>query len=138
MSESKIVLTDVDYVRLREMINSLRGVGNPFRPHLRELAEELARATVLPSRQVPRDVVTMNSDAQVLNVETGRRQLVTLAYHGDCDMFGNRLSVLTPFGVRLIGQRVGDVVRWDTRRGGRQFSIESIPYQPEAAGHFYL
>jgi regulator of nucleoside diphosphate kinase len=53
-------------------------------------------------------------------------------------MFDNRLSVLTPLGIRLLGCRIGDVVEWPVRRGVRRLSIEEILYQPEAAGDLDL
>ena len=49
-------------------------------------------------------------------------------------MFGSRLSVLTPLGVRLLGFRVGDVIEWPVPCGVRRLRVERILFQPEAAG----
>jgi regulator of nucleoside diphosphate kinase len=59
-------------------------------------------------------------------------------YHGEAGMFGSRLSVLTPLGVRLLGARVGDVIEWPVPSGVRRLRVQRILFQPRAAGDFNL
>lgn len=136
--ERTINLTDVDQIRLREMIDSLESMGKPFRGYLRQLGEEIATATVIPAGDVDRDVVTMNSHIRVTDLATGVAESITLVYPTESDMLRSRLSVLSPLGIELLGQRVGDVVEWSVAGGLRRLRIDSILYQPEAAGHFHL
>jgi regulator of nucleoside diphosphate kinase len=53
-------------------------------------------------------------------------------------MFDGRLSVLSGLGIKLVGQRVGDIVEWEVPAGVRRLRIDKILFQPEAAGHFHL
>ena len=136
--DSILVITDADHVRLREMMQSLQTVGNPYRGYLRRLKRELETARIVPAAEVEADVVTMNSHVRVRDLDTDRTEHVTLVFHGDSDVFGGRLSVLTPLGTELIGQRVGDEIDWEVPAGLRRLRIEGILYQPESAGHFHL
>ena len=138
MVKEKTVITETDRTRLQEMMRALRTVGDPYGSHLRELDRELSEADVAPAAEVEPDVITMNSRVRTRDLDSDVTQTFTLVYHGESGMFDNRLSVLTPLGIRVLGCRVGDVVEWPVRRGVRRLSIEEILYQPEAAGDFGL
>ena len=138
MVKEKTVITVTDRMRLQEMTRTLQTVGDPYRSHLRELIEGLCQADVVPATEVASDVITMNSRVRTRDLDSAAAQTFTLVYHGESGMFDNRLSVLTPLGVRMLGCRVGDVVEWPVRRGIRRLSIEEILYQPEAAGDLDL
>ena len=131
-------VTAVDRMRLQDMVRALRSVGDPFRSHLRDLTDTLARADVVSPAEVGADVVTMNSCVRARDVETGRAETFTLVYHGESGMFDSRLSVLSPMGVAALGVRVGDEIEFPMRRGARRLRIEEMLYQPEAAGDFEL
>jgi regulator of nucleoside diphosphate kinase len=131
-------MTDTDHLRLREMIESLHSQGNPLRGYIRELKDEIEQAAVVPAKEVERGIVTMNSRVRVRDETASVREDLTLVYPDDADIFGTRLSVLTSLGVRLLGQREGDVVDWPVRRGVRKLRVEQIVYQPESSGHFHL
>ena len=136
--EKTTVITDADLTRLESMIRSLRGVGDPYRAHVRELQEHVRRAALVPAREVEPDVVTMNSRVRARDQDSGRVETFTLAYHGDSGMFDGRLSVLSPLGIRALGARVGDIVEWEVPRGVRRRVIERILYQPEHEKEFDL
>jgi regulator of nucleoside diphosphate kinase len=138
MVKEKNVITETDRTRLQEMMRALRTVGDPYGSHLRELDQELADVDVVSAAEVHPDVITMNSSVRTLDLDSGVTQTFTLVYHGESGMFDNRLSVLTPLGICMLGCKVGDVVEWPVRRGVRRLSIEEILFQPEAAGGFDL
>jgi regulator of nucleoside diphosphate kinase len=135
-TQASIVITENDRSRLTKMIDELEFVGEPFRGHIRELESEIERATVVPSADVEPDVVTMNSGLRSRDIDSGEESRFTLVYHAESDLFDSRLSVLSSLGVRFLGARVGDVIEWEVPRGVRRLRIESITYQPEAAGDF--
>jgi regulator of nucleoside diphosphate kinase len=100
-----------------------------------KLEAELLRANVLPSGQIPQDVVTMNSKVIFENETTGERREVTLVYPGSADIDAGRISVLVPIGTALLGLRVGQSIDWELPGGEKQrYRIAAVPYQPEAAG----
>ncbi|GGE00551.1 nucleoside diphosphate kinase regulator [Tsuneonella deserti] len=81
------------------------------------LLEELDRAEVRPSYDIPCDVVTMGSTVEFLVEETGERRTVELVYPRDADIEQGRVSILTPVGAGLLGLRTGQSISWPDRGG---------------------
>lgn len=138
IEQNTTAVTDADLTRLESMIRSLRTVGEPFRGQVNELREHVRRARLVRAKEVEPDVVTMNSRVRVRDVESGRVETFTLAYHGEAGMFGDRLTVLSPLGIRVLGARVGDILEWDVPHGVRRLVVERIDYQPETEKEFEL
>jgi regulator of nucleoside diphosphate kinase len=87
---------------------------------------------------VPANVVTMNSQVQVVDLETDERRSLTLVFPSMASIEVGRISVLAPLGTALIGSREGAHVAWQTPRGLRQLQVQRVVYQPEASGRFDL
>ena len=105
------------------------------------LRGELERAEVVEPAEVPKDVMTMNSIAQVRleDAELGTQQHeLSLVYPRDADGSAHKVSVLAPVGSALLGLRVGDVIDWPMP-GGRTARLQllAIGFQPEAAGELH-
>jgi regulator of nucleoside diphosphate kinase len=132
-----MVLTEFDHNRLRGLLQILRARGHADSLGLDAVEHELGRAQVVPPDRVPSDFVTMNSVVGLHDLESGLRFSLTLVFPGTAAE-ESCVPVLSPLGIALLGRRVGDVLRWDTPRGAQRLSVDSVHYQPEAAGHFFL
>ena len=137
MIGNSIVISETDFDRLSHLMESPR-VRTSYASLLYGLKHELASGRVVPPREVPRGVVTMNSKVRVRDLATDKAETYTLVYPDDADINENRLSIFAPLGAALLGSRTGEVVRFDVPAGTRRMRIERILYQPEAAGHFHL
>jgi regulator of nucleoside diphosphate kinase len=128
-----IMVTEVDLRRLHECFGALRGV---IADSVQEaLEEELERAKVIESKEVPPTLVTMNSRVVFENVHNRRRREITLVYPQDANADQNRISVLSPVGAALLGLSVDQEIDWELPNGrSARFRIAEIVYQPEAAG----
>ena len=84
------------------------------------LMAEVARATVLPSAEMPADVVNIGSGVRYRDDTSGREQTVTLVLPQEVDIDRGRISVLTPVGAALIGLRAGATIGWVTREGAER------------------
>jgi regulator of nucleoside diphosphate kinase len=81
------------------------------------LMQEVARAEVRPSGEMPADVVNIGSEVSFRDETTGRVQRVTVVLPRDADIGRGRVSVLTPIGAALIGIASGASIGWQTREG---------------------
>ena len=81
------------------------------------LMREVARATVLPSEEMPEDVVNIGSEVSFRDEVTGREQTVSVVLPAEADIARGRVSVLTPIGAALIGLKAGASIGWETREG---------------------
>lgn len=125
-----IHITEIDQARLRNLV-AVEDASAVF-----ELEHEIERAIVVDPRQVPRDVVTMNSRALLqLNDEDVE---VALVYPEEADDRAGKLSVCSGIGTAILGYREGDAFDWRTPDRTCRIRIGKVLYQPEAAGDFHL
>lgn len=133
-NERNIYITKRDMARLEQLL-----VVTPRAKNVEELEEELSRAVVVPSEQIPASVVTMNSKVRFMDEVSGEESEVTLVYPQDANVDEGKVSVLAPVGSALLGLSVDEAIEWPMPTGKkRKFKIISVLYQPEAAGRFDL
>ena len=96
------------------------------------LESELERADIVDAREVPPDVVTMNSRVVFEDATTGNRAEVTIVFPQDADLERGRISVLAPVGTALLGLAEGDSIVWPFPDGSsRCLRVVQVTYQPE-------
>ena len=78
MREKDIVITDADRRRLRLLVRRLRDGGHVRNDHVAALAERIRGADVVRPTDVPRNVVTLNSQVCLRYVDSGNRVHCTL------------------------------------------------------------
>jgi regulator of nucleoside diphosphate kinase len=133
MKDKAIFITDNDLLRLRRLIETKGKLEGRDKQYLTDLKNELDKAVVLPTGEVPPYVVTMDSRFRLKDLDTGAVAEYTLVYPGKADISQGRLSVLAPIGTALLGYQELDTVEWHVPAGLKRFRIEQILYQPEAA-----
>lgn len=81
-------------------------------------------------RELPRDVVTLNSRLVYSDETAGVEQLVTIVYPADADDDEGRISVLAPLGIALLGLSVGEAIEWDFPDGSRRtLRVQALLHQ---------
>jgi regulator of nucleoside diphosphate kinase len=134
MAKPTIVITEADFERLSTLLASeFAKVISPME-YLDDLRTELGRARIVRPDKVPRHVVTMNSTVTLRDLETGEKETYTLVYPDQADIANDRLSVLAPVGTAILGQRVGDEIKWKVPSGWRRLKVQRILSQPEREG----
>ncbi|WP_339805301.1 nucleoside diphosphate kinase regulator [uncultured Marinobacter sp.] len=134
-SRPKITISSLDAERLDTLLESLATKAVPGKT---ELEDELGRADVVDPKDVPPNLVTMNSTVRFREHPGDREFELTLVYPKDMDGSGTRISILAPVGSALLGLSVGDEIEWPKPGGGTlKVQIEEILYQPERAGELH-
>ena len=129
-----IFITQADMKRLQSLIESMKS----SREDLQALRGELDQAHVVRPADIPKDVVTMNSKAQVRDLETNEIMTYTLVFPGNANIDDGKISVLAPVGTAMLGHRAGEEFEWHVPAGPVRLRVEEVLYQPEAAGHYNL
>lgn len=132
----EIYITDIDKERLKSIINAEIKSGNMLDKSMKKLDEEINKAKVVNSRQIPQDIITMNSRA-LLHLDREEIE-VSLVYPEDADWSNNKMSVLSPIGTAILGYGIGDIVEWEVPSGVAQIQIKDLMYQPESCGDYHL
>lgn len=136
--EKKIFITATDKKKLQKLILDAREYNLTKKEYLKKLDEELDRAHVVNSEDIPGDVITMNSCVSLVDMETGEEMIYTLVFPEEADLVNNKISILAPIGTAILGYTVGDIIEWAVPNGVVKLKVDKILFQPEAAGKFSL
>jgi regulator of nucleoside diphosphate kinase len=132
-NDRQIEISEPNARVLRGLLSARNGATHD-QEHLEDLRVELERALVLdPSRLSP-SVVTMHAAVRVRDLESGRRQELTLVSPSEANVSAGLISVLAPLGTALLGYREGDVVERVMPGGLRRLLIEEVRQQPATDG----
>jgi regulator of nucleoside diphosphate kinase len=82
----------------------------------RQLLEEIQRADVRPTAELPPHVVTIGSEV-VYKDDAETVHTVRLVFPENANIAEQRVSVLTPIGAALIGLSVGQTISWEAPDG---------------------
>ena len=102
------------------------------------LQRRLEGAVLVPSDEMPPDVVTMQSRVILFEAATGRRRVLSVVYPAEADAATGRVSVLDALGMELFGASLGDTIACDFPEGLCRLRVEEIVYQPEQSMRTHL
>ncbi len=124
-----IVITSQDKQRLDDLL-AVMAVSDPrARRDLNALVEEVKRAEIVDPNDVPADVITMNSRAEMLDLDTREALTFTLVFPDKANVEAGKISVLAPIGAGMLGYRVGDEFEWQVPAGVRRMKVTKVHYQ---------
>ena len=138
MGNRTIYITEYDMTRLRGLIADMKRFAYYGRDDIKDLAAELDRGKLVAPQDVPHDVITMNSRACLVDLDTAEEMIYTLVFPKEADIDQGKISILAPIGTAMLGYRVGDVFEWHVPDGIRRLKVKTVLYQPEAAGDYHL
>lgn len=138
MSGKPIHITQFDLERLRKLLLDAQSTNYRKSEYLERLQMEINRAEVVPPKDIPSDVVTMNSTVCVEDLDTKEEEIYTLVFPENADLSQGKVSILAPIGTAMLGYEVGDSFEWEVPAGKRRLRVKRILYQPEASGDYHL
>lgn len=121
-----IYLSKYDHQVLRLLLQAIK---RPQGATLK-LKEELSRAIVLDDALVPADSVGINSEVHLEDRDLNEVEKYVLTLPGRANPDVNRVSVLAPLGVALLGVRAGDEFEWNTPGGLRRLKAIRVVRPP--------
>jgi len=127
-----IILSSLDLERIEALLDK-----QPAFPGREALEAELDRADVLEPKEMPPNVVTMNSTVRFTLLESGKTNTLTLVYPKEMDGSADKVSVFAPVGIALLGLSVGDQSRMPGPSGQVTVRVDAIEFQPESAGELH-
>lgn len=131
---AKIYITQFDYDRLMKLLDKKK----PHDDFDKALLYELQRGEIVEPKNIPPDVITMNSHVRFSD-EQGEDWEFWLVFPEDADISKGKISILSPIGCALLGYKVGNKVAIDTpTKGRRNLTVKEILSQPEREGKFDL
>lgn len=136
ITNKSIHITTQDQQRLQDLLAGTAASNPRQQGDWKALSEELRRAVIVEPNEIPADVVTINSRAELLDLDTGEVVTFTVVLPHEAWLEDDKISVLAPIGAGMLGYRVGDEFQWKVPEGIRRMKVAKVHYQPEAAGDF--
>lgn len=96
------------------------------------LLDEISRARAMPTAKMPASVVSIGSPVTYRDESTGQETSVTLVFPENADIGNQRVSLMTPIGVALLGLSEGATFYWDTR-GNQRRTLTVVRVEQPAA-----
>jgi regulator of nucleoside diphosphate kinase len=131
--KNHIIITEADHAKLADMIAFSGDLSARDRRELHLLESELERAEIVAPEELPPDVITMNSRAELLDLDTGERMAFTIVFPHEADFEAGKISVLAPIGIAMLGSRAGDAFELPVPSGARRLKVAGVHFQPQAA-----
>ncbi|HEY1024750.1 MAG TPA: GreA/GreB family elongation factor [Sphingobacteriaceae bacterium] len=94
-----------------------------------KLLEELKTAQIV--KDLPDDVVCLNSQVVIREVVTGQKFTFYLVLPTEANMRKNKISVFAPIGIALLGYRTGCRVQWEMPNGVKTFEILEVKHKDQ-------
>lgn len=138
MSDRPIIITAYDLDRLVKLLAEARYSEYRGSAYLTGLEDELSKAQVVDPKEIPPDVITMNSQVLLEDTTSGEEMAYTLVFPEESDIVHDKISIFAPIGTAMLGYRVGDVFEWKVPDGVQTLRVKKILYQPEAGGNYEL
>lgn len=134
----QIIISKQDSTRIHNAIRDAKLNNSIKKEDAEKLLTELHSAKIVPSAEIPNDVVTMNSIVKIHFEGNSKPIQFQLVYPHLANIKENKISIFSAVASALIGYRVGDEIDWIVPSGLTKIIIDEIIYQPEAAGDFDL
>ena len=93
---------------------------------IRFLQRVLEHSRVIDVEQLPKDRITLLSKVEFTNLNTDVRMTYTIVSPHEMNLDEGKISLKSPIGQALMGNRVGDVVEVQVPAGAMRLRIESI------------
>ncbi len=135
---SKLIVTRLDYARIKKSISDAKQLNTINKVEAEKLLNELSSAEIVEPDAIPADVVTMNSIVKLNFLNTNKVVQFQIVYPDKANIKENKISIFSPIATALIGYKVQDEIEWVVPAGLTKIKIEEIVYQPEAAGDYDL
>jgi regulator of nucleoside diphosphate kinase len=130
-TKKKLLLAKDDYDIIMGFIKRGLSTLNFNKKDVWQLEEELRKAKVVDEKEVPADLVRLNSVVKVKEEKQDKVLELKLVTPDKADIRQRKISILSPVGTALLGFRKGEKVNWTVPAGRKVFTILEVanPFQ---------
>lgn len=93
------------------------------------LMGELDKANVVADDEIEKDIVRLNSTVEVEDVANKKVMKFQITLPKDADFKQQKISVLAPIGIALIGFKEGMTIEWTLPGGNKTINILKVSNQ---------
>jgi len=126
MKYGKVVVDKKELDVLKNLFSTIHNEKDKtYRLSFEKLMEEIKKAKVLDSNNMPLDVIRLNS-VVTIKTDFGGEKKFQLVIPTKSDLSQNKLSVMAPMGLALFGYAENDEVKWEFPSGLNTIKITKV------------
>lgn len=127
----KLYLTHSDLQVLDSEIKTLekKPVNSVIRSQLKQLKQSLGKAKIVTDDQIPNNTISIHSTITLKPTVTSAYEQIYLVLPHEANPEQNRISVLSPFGQRLLGETKGTSFSFYTGICLEQYDIVDVQHK---------
>jgi regulator of nucleoside diphosphate kinase len=92
----------------------------------KNLLSELASAQIVEEHELPCDVISLNAVVHVQERQSKQSFVFQIVSPAAADVRKNKVSVLAPIAIALLGYRKGSTAQWEMPGGVQEFEILKV------------
>lgn len=96
---------------------------------MQELEYKIATAEVIDSSSFTSDKVVFGAVVSLIDLFKGEAKKYKIVGEDEVDLKNGKISLASPVGKALIGNRVGDIVTIKAPAGDREYEIQGISFE---------
>ncbi len=134
MKYGSLILEKKEYVYIKRLLNISGYIGDhEIQKSLVKFSEELKTAHIVGEEDMPKDVIRLNSKVTIES-DMGWKKTLQVVTPTEKDVRQNKISVLTPMGVALMGYSNNDTIEWDFPGGNYKLKIIEVKQEETMNG----
>jgi regulator of nucleoside diphosphate kinase len=91
-----------------------------------QLSQELDRAKIIKENELDHSVIRINSYVTIEDVKAGKQMKIQIVLPSMADIKQNKISILAPLSVAIIGFKENDQVDWELPAGLKTLKIIAV------------
>ena len=95
-------------------------------PHIERFITEIRSAFITDPNLIPEGIVTLRSRVTYSTLEKGEKQVAVVVFPAELADNPENVSILSPFGMALIGEKEETVVEYVAPGGKFKIQIEKV------------
>jgi regulator of nucleoside diphosphate kinase len=120
----KPIISNTDYKTIYSLIQDMP--ASQRTKEMGQLQRELESALKVADEKLDGDIIRLNSYFEVTDTSTGKTLQLRLVMPRMADLSQQKISILSPLGVALIGFREGMLVEWVLPGGPKKLKILKV------------
>ena len=127
MLYENLVIEESEYVIFEKLLK-LNKVeeSKTAKSHILKLQEELRNAIIVSEKEMPMDVVRLNSLVSVSTKDGAWNKTFELVLPSKGNILENKISLLLPMGTAVLGYAKGDLILWEFPGGLKELIVLEV------------
>jgi regulator of nucleoside diphosphate kinase len=128
MKYGKLIIEENEFLKIEKLLNLNKiNKTKTVKTHILKLQEELINITkVVSEKEMPIDVVRLNSVVTVSSQDGLWEKTFELVLPSESKILNNRISLLLPMGTAVLGYAKGDTILWDFPGGLKELKVLDV------------